>query len=113
MNRLTDQAIIKLCHDVQIGTGGMDQTDALNVVIEWLENAWVPVTQELPADDRDGKPFLTYAADWGYSIEIYNIKGTYRGFDWAGGCVPDRVTEFWREIPLVAPPPSVSGRKGD
>ena len=46
MKRYSDKEIIKLCHDVQIGTGGMDQTDALNTVIEWLkgrespEDAW-------------------------------------------------------------------------
>lgn len=36
MNRLTDQAIIKLCHDVQIGTGGMDYADALTAIGEEL-----------------------------------------------------------------------------
>jgi hypothetical protein len=49
MNRLSDKEIIKLCHDVQIGTGGMDQTDALDVVIKWVkEQAWIPVEQQLP-----------------------------------------------------------------
>lgn len=36
MNRLTNQDIIKLCHDVQIGTGGMDYADALTRIAEEL-----------------------------------------------------------------------------
>lgn len=50
MNRLTNQAIIKLCHDVQIGTGGMDYADALNRIAQELT---IRGEQETPQEAWD------------------------------------------------------------
>jgi hypothetical protein len=61
MKRRTDKEIIKLCHDVQIGTGGMDYADALTAIAEELEergDGWIPVTQELPPNRN---PVLAFA----------------------------------------------------
>jgi hypothetical protein len=54
MNRLTDQAIIKLCHDVQIGTGGMDYADALTKIAEELTTRPQGVVELLEIPEKDG-----------------------------------------------------------
>ena len=59
---------------------------------------WVLCSERLPEEERE---YLIYSPQWGRDVALFQVKGTYRGFDWNGGCVVDPidVTTHWTELP--------------
>lgn len=68
-----------------------------------LEGNWISVQEGEPYEQQE---CLTWSAMWGLAVARWQVKGSYRGFDWNGGCAPDRLTTHWQ--PLSAPPSEIA-----